>query len=85
MKTYLLDVNVWVASAFDSHLHHRAAMQWPLELEQHWRSFTKDATYPPKIWTDAYLAAFARAAQLHLTTFDSGFGRYEGLTYTHLA
>jgi uncharacterized protein len=32
-----------------------------------------------KFWTDAYLAAFARAGGLGLATFDRGFRRYDGL------
>jgi hypothetical protein len=31
-------------------------------------------------WTDAYLAAFAMDAGLRLITFDSGIGRWQGLT-----
>jgi uncharacterized protein len=142
MKTFLLDVNVWVAATFESHLHHSPAMQWlaehptdqfafcrttqqgflriatnpraiqeksltlpqaweaydtmlrhpriifldePLELERHWRLYTENESFSPKIWMDAYPAGFARAADLHLLTFDSGFGRYDGLVYTHLA
>jgi predicted nucleic acid-binding protein len=36
------------------------------------------------LWQDAYLAAFARAAKLHLVTFDGGFRQYEGLRLTLL-
>ncbi len=32
-----------------------------------------------KFWTDGYLAAFARAGQLRLATFDRGFERYPNL------
>ena len=32
-----------------------------------------------KFWTDGYLAAFARAGELSLATFDSGFRRYPSL------
>ena len=36
------------------------------------RSFS-DRNYPgPKTWSDAYLAAFAAAAELQLVTFDQG-------------
>lgn len=37
------------------------------------------------LWTDAYLAAFARLAELELVTFDRGFRRFEqGLSLTLL-
>jgi predicted nucleic acid-binding protein len=32
-----------------------------------------------KLWTDAYLAAFARAGGIGLATFDRGFRRHDGL------
>ena len=33
----------------------------------------------PNLWTDAYLASFARCAGLRLVTFDRGFARFTGL------
>lgn len=33
----------------------------------------------PGLWTDAYLAAFAQAADLMLATFDRGFRRFVDL------
>jgi toxin-antitoxin system PIN domain toxin len=33
----------------------------------------------PNLWTDAYLAAFAKCAGLRLVTFDQGFSRFKGL------
>ncbi|HEX2465608.1 MAG TPA: TA system VapC family ribonuclease toxin [Thermoanaerobaculia bacterium] len=50
-------------------------------LAEHCRSV--DA--PRVFWTDAYLAAFARAGGLGLVTFDRGFRRYAGLDLTVLA
>ena len=35
-------------------------------------------------WTDAYLAAFARAGGFRFVTFDEGFNRFEGLDLLHL-
>jgi predicted nucleic acid-binding protein len=43
------------------------------------------ADAPPGFWTDAYLAAFARAGGLGLVTFDRDFRRYAGLDLTLLA
>ncbi len=31
------------------------------------------------VWTDAYLAAFAKCAGLRLVTFDHGFSRFKAL------
>jgi len=36
-------------------------------------------------WTDAYLAAFARAAGCRLVAFDGDFHRYPGVGFLHLA
>jgi len=35
-------------------------------------------------WTDAYLAAFARASDSRLVAFDSDFERYSGVEFLHL-
>lgn len=131
---FLLDVNVWVALAFDRHVHHAAAKSWynssqdtccfcrwtqqgflrlstnpaalpelavslkqawglydtmmddariafadePQELETHWRASTQRRSFSPKVWSDAYLAAFANAASLELVTFDKGLRQYRG-------
>jgi toxin-antitoxin system PIN domain toxin len=56
----------------------------PIDLEQHLRRYTVGGRVSPKLWQDAYLAAFARAAKLNLVTFDGGFQQYEGLRLTLL-
>lgn len=38
----------------------------------------------PRHWTDAYLAAFARAGGLRIVSFDKDFTRFEGLDLLHL-
>ena len=38
----------------------------------------------PKRWTDAYLAAFAVAADFEFVTFDRGFRQFDGLNLTLL-
>ena len=48
----------------------------PADVEKHWRAFTQSHTYSPKVWNDAYLAAFALAAKLNVVTFDRGLSRY---------
>ncbi len=48
----------------------------PVGIESHWRQYTQRRSFSPKVWNDAYLAAFARAAGLELVTFDKGFRQY---------
>jgi len=38
----------------------------------------------PKIWSDAYLAAFAESGEMRLVSFDADFGRFAGLNLLHL-
>lgn len=52
----------------------------PPDMELAWRSFSKGRKFSPKIWNDAYLAAFASTARLKILTFDKGFKAYEGLS-----
>ena len=140
---YLADVNVWLALAFQSHVHHSPAKAWfeslaagqivhfcrmaqqgflrlatnpkafgdeavthvrawemydaflndprvlfaeePQGLDSAWRGYTRGATFSPKVWNDAYLAAFAQVAGLTLVSFDRGFTQYTGLTATILS
>jgi len=42
----------------------------PVDLEAYFRALTFDPIVAPKFWADAYLAAFAQAANLTLVTFD---------------
>ena len=56
----------------------------PIDLEQHFRQYTASGRVSPKLWQDAYLAAFARTTKLHLVTFDGGFQQFEGLRLTLL-
>jgi len=51
----------------------------PAGLMPLWRDRTRGATFSPKLWNDAYLAAFAESAGLEMVTFDLGF-RKLGLT-----
>lgn len=48
----------------------------PAGIEAVWRSNTQGLTFSPKIWMDAYLAAFAELAGFEVVTFDRGFARY---------
>ena len=128
-KTFLPDVNVWLALASRRHVHATICGEWlnsidtdqvafcrvtqmgllrlptnesvmgsdvlasrdawrvypsiledervdfapePFTLEQEWRKLTSEGRPTPKIWTDAYLAAFARSAGMQLVTLDRG-------------
>jgi uncharacterized protein len=42
----------------------------PLDMETRLREMTENATPSPKVWMDAYLAAFAEAGNLRLVTMD---------------
>ncbi len=59
-------------------------MQDPLELETTWMKLAVHAPWPPRMWPDAYLAAFAMAASLRLVSFDRDFSRFPGLNWLHL-
>lgn len=50
----------------------------PAEVDKHWRRYTLTRKRSPKIWSDAYLAAFATTASLQVVTFDRGFSAYKG-------
>jgi predicted nucleic acid-binding protein len=51
----------------------------PPEIEKQLRVLTQKVNYSPKVWEDAYLAAFAMASGRRLVTFDKGFRAYAGL------
>lgn len=53
--------------------------QEPLGLDHLWREMTMTQDYSPKVWNDAYLAAFAVAGGFTLATFDGGFAGYKNL------
>ena len=51
----------------------------PAGLQAKLREFTRGFPLSPKLWQDAYRAAFAVSAGLGLVTFDQGFGKFAGL------
>jgi uncharacterized protein len=139
---YLPDINLWIAWAFDMHVHHGPATTWfeerpeasfffcrltqqgflrlasnprvlkedavslaeawrlydtilsdprisfldePTDVEVVWRSYTQGLSFAPNTWSDAFLAAVARAAHLELVTFDRGFRKFRDLSCTILS
>jgi predicted nucleic acid-binding protein len=57
----------------------------PDNVEAIWRNHTQGRFFSPKVWNDAYLAAFAEAAGIQLVTFDQGFGEYKSNNCTILS
>ncbi len=51
----------------------------PAGLEVRWRQFALRETASPKLWMDAYLAAFALAGGLRMVTTDAAFRQFRGL------
>ena len=51
----------------------------PAGLERRWRQLAARDTASPKLWMDAYLAAFAIAAGHQLVTTDKAFRQFKGL------
>jgi len=51
----------------------------PAGLDEQLGQFCNLGRTSPNLWTDAYLASFAKCAGLRLVTFDQGFSRFSGL------
>lgn len=51
----------------------------PEELQSTWRQFASQGTSSPKLWMDAYLAAFAVAGGYRLITTDTAFRQWKKL------
>lgn len=51
----------------------------PAGLQDQLGQFCDLGRTSPNLWTDAYLAAFAKCAGFRLVTFDGGFARFNGL------
>lgn len=56
----------------------------PAGLEALWRRFAVRGTASPKLWMDAYLAAFALAGGCRMVTTDAAFRQFSGLDVTLL-
>jgi hypothetical protein len=57
----------------------------PASVEARLREYTRGFPFSPKLWQDAYLAAFTFEAGLRLVTFDGGFQKFRGLDCPVLA
>jgi toxin-antitoxin system PIN domain toxin len=58
----------------------RFTTEEPPGLDVAFEGFMAGRTFSPRLWSDAYLAAYAYAARLSLVTFDRGFRSFPGLT-----
>lgn len=57
----------------------------PIDLDFSFQTLTvADEVFPHRLWTDAYLAAFAMASSCRIVSFDDDFARFPGLMFLHL-
>jgi len=59
-------------------------LEEPPGLTAHWHKYASLPAASPKIWMDAYLAAFACGHAISLATLDKDFTRFKGLTVRYL-
>lgn len=57
------------------------SLKEPDELEVLWESNTRGSRLSTNVWTDAYLAAFAKGHGIRLVTLDEGFKHFTGLDW----
>lgn len=51
----------------------------PEGIEAQWKAFAVRGSAAPKVWMDAYLAAFALTSGFELVTLDADFTQYAGV------
>ena len=54
-------------------------VQEPTDLEKVWKNLTTGRQASPKLWMDAYLAAFAMTGGHQLVTTDQAFKQFKAL------
>lgn len=74
----------WEAYAALRHLPEVFLAAEPADTEEVLGQWALSEGTAPRLWTDAYLAAFARAAGFRLVTLDRDFQRFDRLTLLHL-
>jgi len=55
------------------------------EIDPDFMALTRVADFPHHLWTDGYLAAFARFRNCRIISFDTDFHRFPNLNFLHLA
>ena len=68
--------NVYEAFIADERILFQAE---PAHIDRIWKNLAARKTSSPKLWTDAYLAAFAIALGAQLVTTDKAFTQFPGL------
>lgn len=82
----LSNAGAWeVYEAFTADDRIRFQAEEPAGIESLWREFGGRSTAHPKIWMDAYLAAFALGAGYRMVTTDGAFRQFPGLDLLVLA
>ena len=56
----------------------------PAELDSTFSALTEPPDFLHRLWTDAYLAAFAITSDCRLVSFDADFSRFPQLSFLHL-
>ncbi|MEW6305483.1 MAG: TA system VapC family ribonuclease toxin [Verrucomicrobiota bacterium] len=56
----------------------------PAGVEALWQQYARRRTPAPKVWMDAYLAAFAKGHGISLLTLDEDLARYKGVRVEYL-
>jgi toxin-antitoxin system PIN domain toxin len=51
----------------------------PQDMEETWKTLAIRDTHSPKLWMDAYLAAFALRSGFQMITTDKAFSQFSGL------
>jgi toxin-antitoxin system PIN domain toxin len=69
--------DVYEALAMDDRIVVRA--NEPAGVEPRWKNLAAQGTASPKLWMDAYLAAFAISGGSRMVTTDTGFRAFAGL------
>ncbi len=54
-------------------------------LDESWRRLSRRPAASPKLWMDAYLAAYAMSSHRTLITLDAAFAQFPGLAWRNLA
>ena len=59
-------------------------LEEPRQLEAHMAAWSERTGFPPRDWTDCYLAALAVSSNSRLVSFDHDFERFSGLDFLRL-
>ena len=56
----------------------------PAGIDMQWRTYAHGKRFSTNVWTDAYLAAFAKCSDHEIVTIDGGFKQYTDVPVTFL-